>query len=989
MADRAGGARSHGHYVISYAGFNRPWATWIAYQLEQLGHRTTLLRWDPPVSMPLTEALRSLLDAPGRILLVLDDWYFNLGPRSDEEWIAALREVVPKHEDRFAAVSVATRAIPPGGERLLPVDLRDLDSGEARRRILVRLGLPGEEMPPSGDSAPRFPNDPPAVVNIPRRNLRFTGRDMALDELHSRLNQDGDGVSRVALRGISGVGKSQIAIEYAHRFGNDYDVVWWVNAGFRATAREQFADLAARMQLWVGSELGERIRAVQEALRTGKPHGRWLVIFDSADDMAQVEDLLPEGNGHVLVTTLTQDWATSGRLSEIQILPFSREESVAYVRRRAPRLTEREADRLAEAVQDLPLLLAQTAAWLDANRMPAKDYIELISKGGANQIGIRISDDYPMGFQTSWSITLNTLEANYPEAYELLRLFALFSPDAIPVRLIQKARPSDLPDHLASLAADPFRWYSALQRLSESTAVQLVHESSSEDEPLVGGATMHRLYHSFLTSTLPEERREAMSAVACEVLSSEDPREPGNVKKWSTYADLHAQLETSGALDSTKPEVRRLVLNCVEYLKAREEGKDGLALCEKTLPRWRSRLQPDDPDMLRLTHQHANMLRRVGRFREAEAVGRAVVDRLTQVRGASDPELLRAKSGLGGTLTALGSYREAHQLFQEAARVDGTDPQKGLQEQSNLAVSSVLLGEYARAAALHQSILHTRQRQLPESHPKTLISGLYYAWTLRLLGDYAEARSRQEHNHRLFKEGMGQWHASTLLAEHNLALCQRRAGDLEGAKRSMSGVVARSLRKRGSRHPDTLHAQADYATFLREHGDLDQARKLADEVATGYRGLVGSDHPFTIGTTGNIGLVLWKYGEREEALRIAETAWSGMAAAVDADHPWSLGCALNLSGARNYAGDEEGAARLSAETLERAAATMGENHPMTLSCKAALSADLRSLRQGDEAARLEQEALHVLTEKYGSGHPHTQAVGRRERPYWDFEPQPT
>lgn len=159
-----------------------------------------------------------------------------------------------------------------------------------------------------------------------------------------------------------------------------------------------------------------------------------------------------------------------------------------------------------------------------------------------------------------------------------------------------------------------------------------------------------------------------------------------------------------------------------------------------------------------------------------------MVDRLTQVRGASDPELLRAKSGLGGTLTALGSYREAHQLFQEAARVDGTDPQKGLQEQSNLAVSSVLLGEYARAAALHQSILHTRQRQLPESHPKTLISGLYYAWTLRLLGDYAEARSRQEHNHRLFKEGMGQWHASTLLAEHNLALCQRRAGDLEGRR---------------------------------------------------------------------------------------------------------------------------------------------------------------------------------------------------------------
>ncbi|MDX3451039.1 FxSxx-COOH system tetratricopeptide repeat protein [Streptomyces sp. ME02-8801-2C] len=988
MADRAGGARSHGHTVISYAGFNRPWATWIAYQLEQLGHRTTLLRWDPPVSMSLAEALRSLLEAPGRILLVLDDWYFNLGPRSDEEWIAALREVVPEHEDRFAAVSVATRAIPPGGERLLPVDLRDLDAGEARRRILVRLGLPAGELSQSGDFAPRFPNDPPAVLNIPRRNLRFTGRDGALEELHSQLNQGEDGVSRVALRGISGVGKSQIAIEYAHRFGNDYDVVWWVNAGFRATAREQFADLAPRLQLWVGSELGERIRAVHEALRTGKPLGRWLVIFDSADDMAQVEDLLPEGNGHVLVTTLTQDWATSGRLSEIKILPFIREESVAYVRRRAPRLTEQEADRLADAVQDLPLLLAQTAAWLDANRMPAKDYIELISKGGANQIGIRISDDYPMGFQTSWSITLNTLEANHPEASELLRLFALFSPDAIPVRLIQKAHPSDLPDHLASLAADPFRWYAALQRLSESTAVQLVHESSSEDEPLVGGATMHRLYHSFLTSALPEERREAMSSVACEVLAGADPRDPGNVQEWPKYAELLAQLESSGALDSIKPAVRRLVLNCVEYLRARGEGQDGLALCTQTLARWRSRLEPDDPDMLVLTHQHANMLRRVGRFREAEAVARATVDRLAEVREADDPELLRAKNGLGGTLLALGAYVDAYQLWRDE-RDRGTKSSAVSQGRSNLALTLLLLGNYQEAAELHRHILKMRQASLEENHPQILISALYYAWTLRLLGSYDEAKSRQERNCELLMRDAGEWHPNTLLAQHNLALCLRRTGELAQAEHHMRHVVEYGLRKRGPSHPDTLHTQADYATFLREHGDLGEARKLADEVTNGYHDLVGPTHPFTIGTTGNVGLVLWKYGEREEALRIAETTWSGMAGAVGADHPWTLGCALNLSGARSYAGDEERAAQLSRDTLRRATAVLGENHPMALSCKAALAADLRSLRRGDEAAGLEQEALRALTGKYGSSHPHTTAVGRRDRPYWDFEPQPT
>lgn len=994
MADRSGGAGSHGHYAISYAGFNRPWATWIAYQLEQLGHRTTLLRWDPPVSMPLADALRSLLDSPGRVLLVFDDWYFNLGPRSDEEWIEALQEVVPEHQDRFAAVSVATRAIPPGGERLQPVDLRDLESGEARRRILARLGLPATPALGSGDgAAPRFPNDPPSVVNTPRRNLRFTGRDWALDELQSRLNHSADGGARVALRGISGVGKSQIAIEYAHRFGNDYDVVWWVSAGFRATAREQFAELAPRLDLEVGVEVGERIRAVQEALRIGKPHRRWLVIFDSADDMGQIKDLLPEGNGHVLVTTLTQDWATSGDLNEIPVLPFMRDESVAYVRRRAPRLTESEADKLAEAVEDLPLLLAQTSAWLDTNRMPAKDYIELIARGSASQIGIRISDDYPMGFQTSWSITLNTLESTHPEVAELLRLFACFSPDDIPVRFIQSARPSDLPDYLSSLVADPIRWYTALQRLSESTAVQLNQENSSDGEPQVGGATMHRLYHSFLTSTLPEERLELLSAVACGVLAGADPRRPSDLANGPRYAELLPHLEVSGALASQEPVVRKLVLNCIEYLRVRGEASDGLMLCEKTLARWRTRLEPDHPDMLVLTHQHANMLRRVGRFQEAEAVGRAVVERLAGTRLFEDPDLVRAKVGLGGTLLTLGGYHEGLELHEEAVRgltdALGPDSPRTLQARSNRALAWLLCGRYREAAAEHRSILHMRTGKVPAPGEAVLHSGLYYAWALRLLGEYDEARARQENNFNAHRRALGSWHPSTLLAEHNLALCLRRSGELDEAGERMQGVVERSIRKRGPRHPGALHTQADYATFLREHGDVNRSRELSVQVARGYEELVGEEHPFSIGTQGNVGLVLWKYGERDEALRIAENVVRRMTRAVGPDHPWTLGCTLNLSGARNFAGDEEGALELSRANLERTAQIMGDDHPMALSCRAALSADLRSLRRGQEANKLEQETLQRLTEKYGPTHPHTTAVSRRERPYWDFEPQPT
>jgi hypothetical protein len=113
-----------------------------------------------------------------------------------------------------------------------------------------------------------------------------------------------------------------------------------------------------------------------------------------------------------------------------------------------------------------------------------------------------------------------------------------------------------------------------------------------------------------------------------------------------------------------------------------------------------------------------------------------------------------------------------------------------------------------------------------------------------------------------------------------------------------------------------------------------------------------------------------------------------MRAAVGPDHPWTVACALNASGARALAGDEEGALTLSRDAAARAVAVLGPAHPLTASCEAALAGDLRTLRRGPDAARLEQQALRSLSDVLGPQHPHTLSVRRRERPYWDFEPQP-
>jgi hypothetical protein len=86
------------------------------------------------------------------------------------------------------------------------------------------------------------------VWNVGPRNARFVGRGAALASVAERLRSDEVAVVQ-ALHGMGGVGKSQLAIEYAHRYAGSYDVVWWVNAEETGLIGEQFAALAAELGL--------------------------------------------------------------------------------------------------------------------------------------------------------------------------------------------------------------------------------------------------------------------------------------------------------------------------------------------------------------------------------------------------------------------------------------------------------------------------------------------------------------------------------------------------------------------------------------------------------------------------------------------------------------------------------------------------------------------------------------------------------------------
>ncbi|WP_030969884.1 FxSxx-COOH system tetratricopeptide repeat protein [Streptomyces sp. NRRL S-1824] len=979
--------------TISFAGFNRAWAAWIGDRLERRGVTVVQQRWDPPVEVPLEESLRDLTLARGLVLVILSDWYFQLGPRSHDEWNRALREVVAPDPDRFVAVSVTTSALPGATSVFGAADLTNVGADEAERRLLARLGIPAEPTPETAAArpGPRFPSDTPEVWGgVPRRNTRFTGREELLSRAYRALQDAGSGAGVVTLHGMSGVGKTQLAAEYVYRFGSEYDVVWWVPADRRALYRQKLAELAPELGLSTGAEYGERLRAVRDSLRRGDPHSHWLLVLDGADEPEQIWDLVPTGPGHVLITSRNPEWGEhNSNLVEVPV--YRRDESVAFIRRRAPRLTQTEADLLADALEDLPLLLDQTAGWLNDSDMSVDEYIELL-EGGIDQDVVKISADFPLAFQTAWSILLNKLKDTVPESVDLLRLCTFFAPGSIPVRLLKEMPAGELPEQLSGLMNDPLLWNKAIAQLRQYSVVRLESHESIIDEPSSGESLyLHRMVHQIVSKDMPERDRQEFIGVVRRALAAADPGRPTDTRQWPAYAEITPHLKWADVLLSTDPAVHTLVLNCLRYMYLSGEYRAGIKLGARAMKAWRELLGENHPRVWDLSYNYANLLRAVGDYAGTEAIERAAVNHLRAERGEHDLEHLRAAGGLAADLRGLGRYDEALEIsgwiLAAYRELLGEQDSRTLDAQNNLAISLRLLGRYEESLELNRRTLESRRQLLRPRHSWTLYSEINYATDLRLLGRYAEAESLQTQSARVHRLVLGADNPQTLRAEHNLALCHYRSGDRGKARELFTRVLERCERVLGEGDPLTMMFAASQSCFAREHADIDQARDISEKVVSGYADMLGEAHPYVAGTRANHALVLRNVGEREHAHVLIEEALADLTQAVGENHPWTLGCAINASALRNLVGDPESAAALMESTVSRATEALGRTHPLTLSARIAHAADLRGVRDRQRAEKVETEALGDLVTTLGAQHVHTVSARSRNRPYWDFEPQ--
>lgn len=659
---------------ISYAREDEGLRNALAKQLRILQREGTITDWcEQNIAAGQdrqAESIHQLRTANIILLLISPDFI-----ASDHCW-AIMEEAICRHDDGSAiAVPVILRPClwqklpcsnlqcwPEGGKPI--VEWPSLDHGLLD--ITEKLAKAVHTSPPPPHTSSTSSNQ---LFHVPhRRKLIFTGRDAFLKELHERLTSDSPQMRIQAITGMGGIGKTQLAVQFANQFRSNYDLVWWINAEDPSILRHEYSALSVQLRLAPpNSSLEHREITTRAWLES---HDRWLLIFDNAPGPDEVNALLPSiPQGHILITSRERAWRKLAHPYPLEAL--ERKASIDFLLATTGQTDRSGADLVANTLGDLPLALVQASAYMDAEGIPLASYASLFETRH-KELWAREENHAPYDHYdtvlTTLTICIDRARKRAPQAQALLNLFAFLSPSGIPKTLLSSntlasLNQKTLPPPLRKIVRDPIAFGASYATLGRYGLLETDQHSF-----------VHRLTQTVARDRLGKREVNLWLQSAIDILHLALPEEQADPNNWPAYYLLAPHCYTVAQHAQKIPLVHPRLIAILNWTGIFWKSIGALPLAEACFRHSCSFLDSDhsalEPiDISSTLGNMCGVLIDMERTTEALPYVEKAIRNASSFRNETDPNLGTHLTNHAVILSAQGEHARANDLIQRATRI--------------------------------------------------------------------------------------------------------------------------------------------------------------------------------------------------------------------------------------------------------------------------------------------------------------------------------
>ncbi|KAJ6060334.1 hypothetical protein N7444_002188 [Penicillium canescens] len=867
---------------------------------------------------------------------------------------------------------------------------------------------------------PVRPETPPSPLStVPfARDPDFVSRDTLFHRIHEKSSVPG---SRIALVGLGGVGKSQLAIEYSYQVRSKSPATWifWVHASNEARFEQSFRDIADQVKITGRQDPQANIFKLVENWLRDEKRGKWVLILDNIDvyevlykspatgrrdqknslidaSTKPLLEYLPRSlNGFVIITTRSREVALKmvDHKDLFEVKPMERPEALKLLQRKLEQPGEsQESQQLVEELEFMPLAIVQAASYI-RNRAPrcsVSQYLRVFQKSDCEATKLLNTDANGIGrdweaensILVTLQISFDYIRRTNPSSASLLSLMSFFDRHEIPEDLLRVQPESN--SHLSrSESSDDS---SEDGQVSESGPVDNFEDdvATLRNFSFISISkngiffTMHRLVQLTIRSWLKTHgQTEQWKEKFISTLYHKFPT--GQYENWEIcrplFPHVKAAMSQRPESDESLREWATLLYNGAWYASRSGILADVRAMASKSRKQRTRLLGVEDEETLDSTAMLATAWSLEGHWQEAERLEVQVMEARKAQLGDDHLSTLTSMANLASTYKNQGRWEEAEQLqaqvMEKSMTKLGNNHPDTLTSMANLAATLWNQGKWEDAEKLEVQVMVMSLMKLGEGHPDTLISMANLAVTYRNQGRWEEAESLEVYVIEARKTKLGEQHPDTLMSMANLASTYRSQGRYDEAEMLAVQVMEARKAKLGDDHPSTLTSMANLAMTYRSQGRYDEAESLEVQVMETSKTKLGEQHPDTLMSMGNLASTFWDQGKWEEAEHLDVQVMEIRMIKLGGDHPDTLASMANLAATFWNQGQWEKAEHLFMQVMERSKTKLGNDHPDTLRSMGNLASTYRSQGRWEEAEQIEVQVMKTSKSKLGDEHPST------------------